>query len=236
MNIESTKLIYIGIDDTDNHESRGTGRLARDLAAQLMTDFPVLGVTRHQLLVDPRVPYTSHNSSAALCLQDDERTDLPALFERVKAFMLADFIDGSDPGLCVRRAPIPAALRSFGQRAKSELVKQSEARSLAAAEQVLLEGLGGTQDGVIGALAALGLAAGGEDGRYLLVGSTRELVGLQPVDAILAAGIRAVYSMDGSPVSEGAVLAEKMRPARRGSQPVLYVEWDQDHWRPVKLD
>ena len=34
----------------------------------------------------------------------------------------------------------------------------------------------------------------------------------------------------------GLVLAEKMRPARRGSQPVLYVEWDQDHWRPVKLD
>jgi tRNA(Ile2) C34 agmatinyltransferase TiaS len=236
MNVESTKLIYIGMDDTDNHESRGTGRLARDLAAQLMVDFPVLGVTRHQLLVDPRVPYTSHNSSAALCLEGDERTDLQALFERVKAFMLADFIDGSDPGLCVRREPVPASLRSFGQRAKSELVKQSEARSLAAAEQALLDGLGGTQDGVIGALAAVGLAAGGEDGRYLLVGTTRELSGLQPVSAILAAGITGVYTMDGSPVSEGAVLAEKMRPARRGSRPVLYVEWDQDYWRPVKLD
>jgi hypothetical protein len=32
------------------------------------------------------------------------------------------------------------------------------------------------------------------------------------------------------------VLADKMRPARRGNQPILYVEWDQDHWRPIKLD
>jgi tRNA(Ile2) C34 agmatinyltransferase TiaS len=236
MNVESTKLIYIGMDDTDNHESRGTGRLARDLAAQLMVDFPVLGVTRHQLLVDPRVPYTSHNSSAALCLVGDERTDLAALFERVKVFMLADFIDGSDPGLCVARAPVAAALRNFGERAKSELVQQDEARRLATDQQVLLEGLGGTQDGVIGALAAVGLAAGGGDGRYLLVGTTRDLVGLQPVEAVVAAGIVAVLTVDGSPVSEGMVLAEKMRPACRGSLPVLYVEWDQDHWRPVKLD
>jgi tRNA(Ile2) C34 agmatinyltransferase TiaS len=236
MSVKSTKLIYIGVDDTDNHESRGTGRLARDLAADLMTDFPVLGVTRHQLLVDPRVPYTSHNSSAALCLQGDSKTDLEALFERVKALMLADFITGSDPGLCVAREPIAQAVRDFGQRAKTELVAQSEARELAAAQQSLLEGLGGTQDGVIGALAAVGLAASGEDGRYLLVGSTRELSGLQPVSAVIQAGIVAVFTLEGTPVSQGLVLAEKMRPARRGSQPILYVEWDQDKWRPVKLD
>ena len=236
MSVESTNLIYIGMDDTDVQDSRGTGRLARDLAAFLMKDFTLLGVTRHQLLVDPRVPYTSHNSSAALCLQDGRQTDLPALFERVKAFMLADFIAGSDPGLCVASAPVAAGLRGFGLRAKSELVHQSEARSLAAAGQVLLEGLGGTQDGVIGALAAVGLAAGGEDGRYLLVGSTRDLAGLQPVSALLAAGIAAVMTLDGLPVRDGLVLAEKMRPARRGSQPVLYVEWDQEAWRPLKLD
>ncbi len=236
MNVKSTKLIYIGMDDTDNDASRGTGRLARDLAALLMVDYALLGVTRHQLLVDPRVPYTSHNSSAALCLEDDGQTDLKALFERVKAFMLAYFIDGSDPGLCMARSPIAAELRSFGQRAKSELVQQDEARRLAEVQQVLLEGLGGTRDGVIGALAAVGLAAGGEDGRYLMVGTTRDLSGLQPVEALIAAGIVAVLTMEGEPVREGAVLAERMRPARRGSQPVLYVEWDQDHWRPVKLD
>jgi hypothetical protein len=236
MIIESTKLIYVGMDDTDNHASRGTGRLARALAEHLMVNFTLLGVTRHQLLVDPRVPYTSHNSSATLCLESDSQTDLNALFERVKAFMLADFVDGSEPGLAVAISPVAPAIIDFGQRAKTELVTQSEARSLAAGQAIWLEGLGGTQDGVIGALAAVGLAASGEDGRYLLVGSARQLTGLQPVSAILQAGISAVRTLEGMTVSQGSVLAEKMRPARRGSQPVLYVEWDQDHWRPVKLD
>jgi tRNA(Ile2) C34 agmatinyltransferase TiaS len=236
MKVESTNLIYIGMDDTDNFESRGTGRLARALAEHLMVGFTVLGVTRHQLLVDPRVPYTSHNSSAALCLDGEIPTDLKALFEHVKAFMLADFVEGSDPGLCVARVPVDQAITDFGQRAKTKLLEQSEARALAEVQQVFLEGLGGSQDGVIGALAAVGLAASGEDGRYLLVGSTRELNGLQPVSAVLEAGISAVCTLEDLPVSQGMVLADKMRPARRGNQPILYVEWDQDHWRPVKLD
>lgn len=236
MIVESKKLIYIGMDDTDNLDSRGTGRLARALAEDLILDFPLLGVTRHQLLIDPRVPYTSHNSSATLCLEGNATTDLKTLFERVKAFMSADFVAGSDPGLCVTKAPIAPALIAFGLRAKTELVTQAEARALATSQEVLLEGLGGTQDGVIGALAAVGLAASGEDGRYLLVGNTRELSGLQPVSAVLEAGISDIRTLEGQPVRDGSVLAEKMRPARRSSQPILYVEWDQDHWLPVKLD
>ncbi len=55
-------MIYVGLDDTDNKTSRGTGYLARMVAASLSDRFKVWGVTRHQLLVDPRVPYTSHNS------------------------------------------------------------------------------------------------------------------------------------------------------------------------------
>jgi hypothetical protein len=35
MIIESTKLIYVGMNDTDNHVSRGTGRLERALAEYL---------------------------------------------------------------------------------------------------------------------------------------------------------------------------------------------------------
>ena len=66
-------MIYIGIDDTDNLNSRGTGRLARNIAAALSSDFTVLGVVRHQLLQDPRVPFTSHNSSATILLDDKGR-------------------------------------------------------------------------------------------------------------------------------------------------------------------
>ena len=62
-------MIYIGIDDTDNKTSRGTGHLARLIAADLAQDYRLLGVTRHQLLVDPRIPYPAKNSSAAIALE-----------------------------------------------------------------------------------------------------------------------------------------------------------------------
>jgi len=228
-------MIYIGLDDTDNQDSRGTGRLARAIATDLMKDYVMLGVTRHQLLVDARIPYTSHNSSAAIHLETDGATGLPVLFERVKAIMLADFVPGSDPGLCVAAGPIPPALIEFGRRAQREVVGQAEARSLAETHPVLLAGLAGTQDGVIGSLAAIGLAASGEDGRYLQVGKSREMSGLQDVSAVLQAGIAEVLTLEGMPVEQGPVLSDKLRPARRNSRPILYVEWQEDHWQPIRL-
>ncbi len=229
-------LLYVGLDDTDNHDSRGTGRLARTIAETLAADFRLLGVTRHQLLVDPRVPYTSHNSSACVLLEADTPPDLAALFARVRALMLADFQPGSDPGLCVAAAGIPPEVQRFGARAKTEVVDQAEARQLAGRLNLLLAGLGGTEGGVIGALAAVGLGAGGEDGRYLLVGRTRELSGLQPVEAVLAAGIHEIRTAEGQPVTAGPVLADKLRPARRASRPVQFVAWQEDRWLPLKLD
>lgn len=229
-------MIYIGLDDTDNLDSRGTGRLAREIAGDLMRDYRVMGVTRHQLLVDPRIPYTSHNSSAAIGLEDAETVDLVELFERVKTLMLAGFVYGSDPGLCVANEAAASALGEFGRRAQRDVLSQAEARALAEAHNVMLAGLGGSQDGVIGALSAVGLAASGEDGRYLLVGHSRDLGGLQEVSAVLHAGISAVLTLEGQPVDHGLVQSEKLRPARRGRQPVLFVEWQNDYWQPLKLD
>lgn len=226
-------LIFIGMDDTDNLESRGTGRLSRAIADELACDFEVLGVVRHQLLVDPRVPYTSHNSCAVIGLIGSEDTDLAKLFERVKAQMLADFQPGSDPGLCVT-ARVPDAVTAFGRKAQQEFVTQAEARALAAANGILLEGLGGTQDGVIGALAGVGLSAEGNDGRYLQVGNIRQLTGLQTIETVLNAGVSAVQTVDGQPVVEGLIMADKIRPARRNSQPIALVQWAEDHWLPIK--
>jgi tRNA(Ile2) C34 agmatinyltransferase TiaS len=227
-------MIYIGLDDTDNHESRGTGRLAREIAGDLSNTYPVLGVTRHQLLVDPRIPYTSHNSSAAILIEAPVSLPLEVIFERVRLLMQADFISGSDPGLCVADENAARALTAFGQRAKQEIVTQAEARALAQATGVLLAGLGGTQDGVIGAVSAAGLAAGGQDGRYLLLGRSRDLIGLHPLEDVRALGMQDVRTRDGRPVQEGLVLADKLRPARRQGQPVLYVEWSGEHWLPLK--
>ena len=228
-------MLFIGLDDTDNATSRGTGYLARQIAAVLAADYPVLGVTRHQLLVDPRVPCTKNNSSAAIALNVDGQVDPIDLLERVRALMLASYQAGSDPGLCLAHA-VPAPITAFGRRAQSQLVTQAEARALAAAHGIPLLGLGGDQGGVIGALAAVGLAASGDDGRYVLVGRSRELSGLQPITALLAAGISAVRTLDGQPVTDGLVQTDKLRPARRGGRPVAIVEWSGDYWQPLKLD
>jgi tRNA(Ile2) C34 agmatinyltransferase TiaS len=230
-------MIYIGIDDTDNLESRGTGRLARDIAARLTEDYHPAAVTRHQLLVDSRIPYTSHNSAAAICLQDHlGDQDLADLFSRLSEWILADFQPGSDPGICLVSERMPASVAAFGRRAQQSVVLQEEARQLARQEGLLLQGLGGSEDGIIGALAAVGLAASGEDGRYLLVGQIREIAGLVPIEQVLASGVREVRTLAEQPLAEGPILADKLRPARRGGQPIQYVEWGGEYWIPVKLN
>jgi tRNA(Ile2) C34 agmatinyltransferase TiaS len=228
-------MLFIGLDDTDNLESRGTGHLAREIAAAMAANYPLVGVTRHQLLVDPRVPCTKNNSCAAIVLDVDGDVNPVVLLERVRALILDDFQPGSDPGLCVAHA-VPAAVIEFGRRAQHKLVLQDDARVLAAKHSLLLQGLGGDEDGVIGALAAVGLAASGEDGRYVLVGRSRELIGLQPVSALLTAGIAEVQTAEGQLVTEGLVQTDKLRPARRGGLPIAVVKWTGEHWLPLRLD
>jgi tRNA(Ile2) C34 agmatinyltransferase TiaS len=232
-------MYFVGLDDTDVLESRGTGQLARQIAAALEANYRVLGVTRHQLLVDPRVRCTKNNSCAAIVLEPvgDRNGDgtLDSLLSRVRAMMLADFQPGSDPGLCVAHK-VPRAVVEFGRRAKEHLVTLPEAWSLAESYGLRLTGLGGDNSGAIGALAAVGLAATGEDGRYVMVGSSRSLTGLQPVEALLQAGVAAVETRQGERVARGLVLTDKLRPARRRGQPVAIVEWASDHWVPLKLD
>ncbi len=67
--------IYVGFDDTDNIDSDyGTGKLTRRFERVLPEGCSLWGVVRQQLLVDDRIPYTSHNSSACAIV---ECADLP---------------------------------------------------------------------------------------------------------------------------------------------------------------
>jgi hypothetical protein len=234
-------MIYIGIDDTDFVGSpRGTGRLARELAAALSKRFDMRGVTRHQFLVDPRIQYTNRNSGVAIHLHADKHVDLGALADEAADFMRVAFQPGSDPGLCVAR-DVPAVITAWGHRVQAEVVTQAEARDLAATHGLLLLGLGGTGDGVIGALASVGLAASGDDGRFVLVGQVRDLTGVVPVETLLHAGIDEVRALDdaphGVPVREDLVdTLGKLRPALRGGRVVLFVERTDDIWRACKVD
>lgn len=229
--------LYLGIDDTDTRESRGTGRLARTIAAELARSYTVTGVTRHQLFVHPSIPYTSHNSSAVIHIRDAGVGAAVDVFAAAKELMLADFIDGSDPGICVAAdRTIDSSLHHFGLSAKTSVVTQEQARSLARQAGILLEGLGGTEDGVIGALAGISLAASGDDGRFVQRGTIRDLRGCQTVAAILASGVDRVETRDGTTVGEGTIVLRKFpKPAFIGGKAVLYIEADGDIYRDIVI-
>ena len=89
---------------------------------------------------------------------------------------------------------------AFAARAKSEVVTQADARTVADRAGCHLEGLGGTNQGIIGALAAIALAAGGDDGRVVHLDDGRGRIafsGVQTVAAIRARGVSEIRTSVG---------------------------------------
>ncbi len=234
----------LGIDDTDNLESRGTGFRARQLGDLLAgLGVTMRGITRHQLFVSPEIPYTSHNSSACLDL-DDNGVQTDAIWAAAREYLLAESALGSDAGLCM--AALEQAnqeVQDFGLRAKQVVLTQLDAQELATRQAIQLEGLTGTGGGIIGALAAVGLCAGGNDGRFLWLRGIRELSGAHAVMDIMAqTGLGAVVGTDGRNLlgNEMIQLGEWNRPILQGGQAVLMVEEvlenDTNQWRVIGKD
>ncbi|MBE0616997.1 MAG: hypothetical protein IH608_03595, partial [Proteobacteria bacterium] len=160
--------LFVGFDDTDVLGSeRGTGKLARWFEAELPPSCTVWGVVRQQLLVDPRIPYTSHNSAACVVVEAVDGAVAAELVVRAAAHIGRHFLEGSDPGLCLMPEGHPALDRlvAFGRLAAVEVVTQGQAREAAAGCH--LSAHGGTGDGIIGAAAAVGLTADGWSGRFI---------------------------------------------------------------------
>lgn len=222
----------IGIDDTDVPGSRGTGRLARMLAAALAEQrLQPCGITRHQLLVHPDVPYTTHDSSACVAVEW-AGADISGLFEWMCRYVEDRSPAGSDPGICV--APASAvherAVR-FGRRAQQTVVMLSEAERVATKEGFLHAGLGGNREGMIGSLAAVGLRASGEDGRFIELGDIRRVRGRAQVQCILNAGVtevRCVQAENPKP-QDWVQTLDWVRPRLLGGRAVLLVERSAQH-------
>jgi hypothetical protein len=162
--------ILICIDDTDNLNSKGTGHLADELRLQLEDKFQMetTKITRHQLFVHEKIPYTSHNSTMCFAAVIDEKHYSDIILHS-SLFLKERRAEGSDPGLCVAiedRVIDKPALMEFGRRATCDVLTKKEAYQLAEKLGIHLSEHGGTGDGIIGALAGVGLRMTGNHGRF----------------------------------------------------------------------
>jgi tRNA(Ile2) C34 agmatinyltransferase TiaS len=219
-------MILIGLDDTDSADSRGTNQLAKTLVRTVLADMGCVRIVRHQLLFDSRIPYTSKNGSASVWLDPLSLPDLDGLWESLQGAMLADFIPGSDPGLCLAEGEIAEEVVDFGLRAQREILTLEEAASVAKHAGLRLAGLGGTNQGMIGALAAVGLAATGNDGRVVQIGTRMdELSGRQNIAVLREWGIRVIDQASTVQITSGWVdVGKKLRPNLRNHRLILFAE------------
>lgn len=227
--------IFIGIDDTDNETSPGTGNLARRVLAECARrGHKPISVTRHQFLLDPRIPYTSHNSGACVTVEIDGETDsLNFVFD----FVAERSAEGSDPGVCLMPAcDVHPNLQDFGQRARNEVLEMDEAFALASNHGLDLRALGGTGQGIIGALGSPALHSTGNDGRFIDMPGLRELPQRVLATDFEKLGIGLLHSQPKRPSEKDEYdTGGWVRPRLVAGEPLLPVEWseDQDAWIPV---
>ncbi len=231
--------LLIALDDTDNLESIGTGRLARMLARELTHQRLVTStnVTRHQLLVHPAVPYTSHNSCA--CMEAATvNGNLEKIASAAKAYLIDNFHEGANPGLCIMRSDaVPHQLLDFGRRAQEEVIPLREGVMLADSIDGYTWRAGATGQGCIGALAGIGLRSSGRDGRFLALVGIRKITGVVRVaDILQRTAIRSVETTEGNPLP-GQELVDTLdwvRPTLCNGQPVLVVKRNGSCWHPAE--
>lgn len=220
-------MIIVGIDDTDTLETPGTNQLAKSIVRATTDDWQCIRIVRHQLFFDPRVPYTSKNGSASITFEPRAQAKPEKLASLCEQMMRQWYVEGSDPGLCVVNA-VPDEVTQFGRKCQTEVVTQAMARELAESKNILLKGLGGTEGGVIGALAAVGLAVTGDDGRVVQHGEwPDDLSGYVNIDLLHQREIDVVELDQSTRITAGIVdVGKHLRPNRRNGRTVLFVRPD----------
>jgi hypothetical protein len=235
-------MIYVGLDDTDTLDDPGTNQLARHIVRELAGQFSGRMILRHQLLEDPRVPCTKKNGCASILFEarGEDANSIAQLIDKLRDLIIPWCPCGSDPGFCVASA-VPEAVKGWGLRAQRELVTQHEARQIARENNIHLEGLGGTEDGVIGALAAVGLMATKNDGRVVYFGNSEQdwydVTGCLEATDILGRGIDEILTIDAAErLSTGTIdVGKRLRPNYRDGKIVLYVaRGEHSHWEAVR--
>jgi len=229
--------IYLGFDDTDDLDApMGTGRLVRGFVCSLPEGYRTVGVVRHQHPRLDGIPFTSNNSSACAIIEMDADGSVDRLRDLAVEHLRKHCAPGSDPGLCVaREEAVDAEMIRFGQESTGRRTTQQAA--METARNVELYGLGGSNDGIIGACAAVGLTRYGWCGRFIEYGALRSLGLKLCVEDLTGAGIR-VVSTDRDPAvplpSDRVIDTHWMRPSLWAGGPVLQVRLvEPGVWQPA---
>lgn len=220
--------IIVGFDDTDvAGVDYGTGKLARWFEQKLPQGIRLHGGVCQQLPVLEGIPYTSQNSAACLILDNVQPSQEQEITDRAAEHIREHFIDGSDPGLSVVAADSSSvgSLIDFGRLACTRIVSQKEA--MQAVNGAHLSGHGGTQDGIIGAAAGVGLTLSGLSGRFIEFNGLRNFGRTVRVAELESHGIR-VLSIDRNALVPGpddlVDTSGWLRPRLWGGSPVLPME------------
>jgi hypothetical protein len=235
-----SERFVIGVDDTDAAGGPGTSALVRRMAAKVEDDGfgTSLGVTRHALSESDKLRKTDHNLCYALVIETGR--DVLDVEDFAVDFVRAEASREANPAVALlsRHSDMPHAL-AFGRRAQLEVLKLEEAERYAAEANVLVRGLGGSRAGMIGALAAAGLRAGGKDGRYTDLRGIRALAGRVTAGQIRATtDCQHVVDEDGEELDRDDPIEtfDWIRPRVEDGEPVLRVRRspeDRHLWLPV---
>jgi hypothetical protein len=193
--------------------------------------------------VHESIPYTSHNSAACVVVDVADASLFGNVIEHAVQHVEQFYLEGSDPGICAAFEGDPALneLMNFGRDCTCKVLGQKDA--LSAARKVHLSGHGGTNDGIIGAAAAVGLTATGWCGRFIEFGDLRNLPDEMLVSELNHLGIE-VVSMERDakvPGPNATVITNGwIRPRLLGYYPVLFVSpqgegrWENIYWKRKK--
>lgn len=238
-------IYFVGLDDTDNKDSRGTGYKSRQLGKLIVEKKigEVESISRHQLFVHEKIAYTSQNSSACLIVKTEKYDELQIFCTK---YLIEAAEIGSDAGLCIAREnQINEEILDWGKRAKKEILFKKEAYSLAKETGIFLEGYTGDKIGVIGSLAAIGLRKAGNDGRNIWLKGTelRDLKGAYKVSELKEIiNIQTVITKEGGLVNDNdrIEVGEWLRPPIKNNKNTIIVEQSINNknyeWKSVSKD
>lgn len=203
-----TRRIVVAIDDTDGPEGAGTVDLARRVATEVEASGlgRSLGVTRHRCLASPDAASAPPSTAAAVLIETEATTD--AIEACVRDVVVQGCAPGSHPGLAILERRAPGVAVAFARRVQNGPVSGAEAERIASMASIRLRRLGGSGEGIVGALAAGTLRFEGNDGWFVgLPGTTGLPPRMRVADIYAAAPLDVVLDeASGKPAPEDAVV------------------------------